>query len=60
MNSKKVFYVMIAVIVLLSGSIVGAVVMGDQYLKKQSDKLVNLKLETAVIDTQQTALVKAT
>lgn len=59
MSSKKAFFVMIGMIVLMSGLVVGAVVAGDLYLRGQSDKLVNLKLETEVIEAQQLSLVQA-
>jgi hypothetical protein len=59
MNSKKVFFVMIGIVVLMSGLVVGAVVVGDTVLRKQSEKLVALKLDTDVVETQQTALVQA-
>ena len=59
MTSKKMFFVMIGLIGLVSLLIVGAVVGGDMLLKKQSDKLVSLKLDNQVLEGQQTALAQA-
>jgi hypothetical protein len=59
MNSRRVFFVMIGVIGLLSVLLVLTTLMGDKLLKKQADKLVSLKLDNAVIENQQTALVQA-
>lgn len=59
MNSKKVFFVMSALIVLLSILTVASVVIGDSFLRKQSKKLIELKAENKVIEAQQKALVQA-
>lgn len=59
MNSKRAFILMIVFGVLSAGLLVGSVVMGDQLLRKQSSKLTDLKLQNAVIESQQTALSKA-
>lgn len=59
MSSKKVFYVMIGVLGLMGILVISTVVLGDIFLKKQSNKLVNLKLENQVIETQETALIQA-
>lgn len=59
MNSKKVFYVMIGITALMSTLVVGAVFAGDSFLRKQSEKLVSLKLDNEVIDQQQVALAQA-
>jgi hypothetical protein len=59
MNSKKMFFVMIGVTVLMGGLVIAAVVLGDAMLHKQSSKLVSLKLDNNVIESQQGALVQA-
>ncbi|GIW60801.1 MAG: hypothetical protein KatS3mg087_1867 [Patescibacteria group bacterium] len=59
MNSKNVFYLMAGAVVLAGISIVLAVVLGTKILEKQSEKLVELKVENQVLESQQTGLVKA-
>ncbi len=59
MTSKKVFLVMVGLIGLLSVLTIASVVIGDSFLKKQSNRLMELKIENEVIDSQQTALVQA-
>jgi hypothetical protein len=59
MSSKKVYYIMIGLIVLLIGLGTGSIVIGNKLLKKQSDKLVELKLEDHLLDQQQVALIQA-
>lgn len=59
MNSRKIFFVMAGIIGLLSLLAIAAVVLGDSILRKQSNKLMNLKVESKVIEAQQTALVQA-
>jgi hypothetical protein len=59
MNSKRVFYIMIGLLILLASVGIGGVVLGDKMLKKQSDKLVALKLDNKVLDEQQTELLQA-
>lgn len=59
MNSKKFFYIMLGIIGLLGVLLVATMVLGDKMLQKQGDKLTGLKLEDAVIENQQTALVQA-
>lgn len=59
MNSKKAFYVMLGVVGLLSALLIAAVVYGDIFLKAESAKLLNLKLENQVIEAQQIALGQA-
>ena len=59
MNSRKVYFIMLAVLVLLIGALLGTVVMGNNYLKKQSDSLLAAKLDQRSLNEQQTALVKA-
>jgi hypothetical protein len=50
---------MLGLVVLLSAGIVATVVMGDQYLKKQADKLNELKVQDKILEDQQTALTQA-
>lgn len=59
MNNKRFFFVMVAITVLVAGAGVGAIFYGNLALKKQSDQLVNLKLQNQILDEQQTALKKA-
>lgn len=59
MNSKKVFYIMLGAVGLLGILLVTTVLLGDKVLKKQADKLTALKLDNAVLESQQTALVQA-
>lgn len=59
MNSKRVFFAMIGVCVLLSLLAVGVLFVGDSMLKKQADKLTQLKLEDRLLDEQQAALSRA-
>lgn len=59
MISKKVFFVMVGVLGLMGALVVVTVVLGDIFLHKQSNKLVGLKLDNEVIETQQTALSQA-
>jgi hypothetical protein len=59
MKSKQVFYGMIGLVVIMFGLVVATVVFGDSFLRKQSDRLVELKLENEVIETQATSLLQA-
>lgn len=59
MNSKRMYFVMIAFVGLLSLTIVGSVVVGDGYLKKQAAKLNELKVEERLLEEQQVALTQA-
>ncbi len=59
MNSKKVFYVMVGVVVLMVGLVIATIVLGDKFLSKQSAKLVGLKLDNEVVESQSTALAQA-
>jgi len=59
MSTKKAFIGMTLLCSLMFAALVGSVVMGNQLLQKQSEKLTNLKVEAAVIDAQQIALTKA-
>ncbi len=60
MNSKHMFFLMIGICILLSAGVIGVLITGDRLLKKQSGRLVELKLEDKLLDEQQAALVQAT
>lgn len=59
MNSKRVFYVMLGVVVLMFILVISTIVLGDRFLSKQSAKLVSLKLDNEVIEAQSSALAQA-
>ena len=59
MTPKKVFYVMIGVIVLTVGLAISSVVLGSSMLKKKSLELIELKIQDRLIEEQQVALVQA-
>lgn len=59
MSSKKVFFTMIGVLVLLGGVAMSLLVFGDRMLSKETEKLVELRLEEHVLDQQQASLIKA-
>lgn len=58
-RSKKVFFVMIGVVVLVVILVGATIFMADSFLQKKSAKLVDLKLESQVIETQSTSLAQA-
>jgi hypothetical protein len=59
MSAKRYFYVMTGLLALLFLFIIGGAVGGNMLLKKQSEKLTNLKVENKAVEMQQTALVQA-
>lgn len=59
MNSKKFSFVMTGGLALLGLLLVASIYLGDAFLHKQSNKLAGLKLDTRVIEEQQTSLVTA-
>lgn len=59
MNSKKMFFAMLAICILLSLSAIGILLMGDSILKGQSKKLLDLKLENKLLEEQQASLTQA-
>lgn len=59
MTSKKYFYGLLGIFILLIALIIGGAVQGNMLLKKQSQKLTDLKVENAAVDMQQTALLQA-
>lgn len=50
---------MLGVLGLMSVLVIATVVLGDSFLRKQSQKLLDLKLNNQVIEAQQTSLVQA-
>lgn len=59
MSPKRIFFLMMGVLGLLVVLMGATIVLGDKFLQKQSGKLLNLKLENQVIESQQTALLQA-
>lgn len=59
MTNKRYFFVQVGVFVLLVGLIIGGVVGANILLQKQSNKLMSLRLESATVEMQQSALVQA-
>lgn len=53
MNAKRIFFVMIGAVVILVGLSVALIVYGDKMLKKQSNQLIEAKLEDRVVEEQQ-------
>jgi hypothetical protein len=59
MNPKRVSYVMMVLVALLSIATVALAAEGDLLFKKQSDKLTDLKAENQAIKDQQISLAQA-
>lgn len=59
MNSKRVYYILLALCFLTGIAIIAVAILGNSMLEKQSKKLVSLKLDNHVLDAQQTALSQA-
>lgn len=59
MTPRRAFYAMILLIVVTAGGIIAVIVLGNSILQDQSRQLVDLKLENAVLEQQQTGLIKA-
>ncbi len=59
MTSKKLFYVLIAVLVLISGSGVATLVLGNKQITKQNDELSHYKVESTALEEVQRSLVTA-
>lgn len=59
MTSKKLFFVLCAVLVLLSGAGIAGTVLGASYLESQAQHIVELKLQSAELDDQQISLLQA-
>lgn len=59
MNSRKTFFVMVSVTVLLIGVLLASVIVGLKYLGTQSEALLAAKLDQQSLTEQQAALIKA-
>lgn len=59
MNSKRAYLVTMGVLVLLCIGLFATTIYSVKMLTKESDKLVETKLENKLLDEQQTALVSA-
>lgn len=59
MASRKYFYLLSGILILLIGLIIGSAIAGNMLLEKQSKKLSALKVESDSIDMQQGALIQA-
>lgn len=59
MNSKRVFYLMIAVVSLLVLGVIGTAYLANSMLEKQAGTLAELKLKSQVLEQEQVSLDKA-
>ncbi|MCW1908827.1 MAG: hypothetical protein KIH63_005830 [Candidatus Saccharibacteria bacterium] len=59
MNNKRMYFVMIGIVVILAVLNFGAVFGASQMLASKSGKLSDLKLESAVLDEQQASLSRS-
>lgn len=59
MTSKRYFYILLSVFIVLVALIIGGTYKANSFLQDQSQKLTDLKTETEAIEKQQTALVQA-
>lgn len=59
MSSKRMYFILIGVIGLLSLGILASIVLGNVYLEKKAGRLSELKIQNAVLDNQQAALLQA-
>lgn len=59
MNAKRTFFILLTVLVLLIGLVVGATIGGDIVLKKRSEKLEQLKINSKALDQQELLLLQA-
>ncbi len=59
MNSKRLFFVLTASIVLLCAAILGVVYLGDKLLQERATALYGLKSESVELAEQQRVLVQA-
>ncbi len=58
-KSKKLYFIMLGVVLALCLGVGAIVYLGNAMLSSQSKKVVSLKLDNEVIESQQTALGKA-
>ena len=59
MTSKRIFFAMIATLVLLVASIFGGAYLANQQLQKQAGKLTEFKTRAAVLEQEQIGLIQA-
>lgn len=59
MNSKRLFIILIALLVLINASGIGILIYGNKILNKENSKLTDLKVESNTLDSVQQSLVKA-
>jgi hypothetical protein len=59
LTPKRAYFVMLGIIGIFALGLGASIYFGDQLLSKQAAKLTNLKLDNALLDQQQAALVKA-
>lgn len=59
MTSKRLYFLLIAVLTLLSLAVVASVYYGNSLLKDRAAKLTSLKVESKTLEEQQTSLVQA-
>lgn len=59
MNSKRLFFILVASLVVINAGGVALLVYGNKVLDKQNSKLTELKVEANTLDTVQQSLVKA-
>ncbi len=59
MNSKRVFYIMLGLVVLLGLGVIGATYGANGILQKKASELTELRLQNQVIDIQQTSVGQA-
>jgi len=59
MNSKRLFFVLTGLLLLVSGLVITAVVVGNSALQKKAIELTALKAESKSLEDQQRSLVQA-
>jgi hypothetical protein len=59
MSAKRVFYVMLGLVVLISLLVAASVFGANAFLNSQKDKLVKAKVDNQVVEQQQQYLVRA-
>jgi hypothetical protein len=59
LNSRRVFFLMIGALVVVISLGIAILVIGNSFLQKQSNKLVDLKLQYRIPEANQTALKQA-
>ncbi len=59
MTSKRLFYILIAAVVILMGAGGAIIYFGNSYLQKRSNQLLSLKAESVALQQQQESLNQA-